>query len=536
MKGLFLRKTVAQIQAEAGSSELKRTLGKWNLLSLGIGCIIGAGIFVMTGTAAANHAGPALMISFIFTGIACAFVGLCYAELASVLPISGSAYTYAYATLGEALAWAMGWLLVLEYGVAAATVAVGWSGYLNSFLLGLGVMIPPELTAATGQPVKITDVYHPMFEVAGYMFGASGELLLKSGEAVKGVFNLPAFAGVVAVASLLVVGVSESAKVNNIIVFIKTAVVLAFVVIGAFYVNPDNWQPFIPENTAPGVYGWDGVFRAASIIFFAYVGFEAVSTAAQEAKNPQKDMPFGILGSLIVCTILYMGVSAVMTGLVPYQKLGVAEPMAVAVDAIPGMAWFAKTIKIGALLGLSSVMMVLLYGQTRIFYVMGRDGLLPEFFCKVHKKFQTPYINTIVVGAVVAVAAGVTPIQLLGDLVSLGTLLAFMIVCFSVLYLRKTQPDLPRPFRTPGAPLTPLLGMATCGYLVYSIFFGRDALGNIVLTHSGYEVLLHTGPYAIVGVLIYVLYGMRHSKLRKAQLPLPGSPEFLKKDHEKQVD
>jgi APA family basic amino acid/polyamine antiporter len=378
-------------------------------------------------------------------------------------------------------------------------------------------MIPPELTAATGQAIQVTDVYRPMFEAMGYSFNTTGQLLATTGELVKGAFNLPAFIGIGAVAALLIVGVSESAKVNNVIVFIKVAVVLAFVVIGAFYIDVDNWVPFIPDNTAPGVYGWDGIFRAASIIFFAYVGFEAVSTAAQEAKDPQKDMPFGILGSLLVCTILYIGVSAVLTGVVPYQQLGVADPMAVAVDKI-GLGWFAFLIKVGAILGLSSVMMVLLYGQTRIFYVMSRDGLLPAVFSKIHAKFHTPHINTMLVGLLVALAAGITPIGLLGDLVSLGTLLAFIIVCFSVLYLRKTQPGLPRPFRTPGAPLTPLLGMATCGYLVYSIFFG----GFFNLTESGAKVLEYTGPYALVGVLIYALYGRRHSKLRLAQKPPTG--------------
>jgi len=512
---LLIKKTVVQIQQEASNHVLKRTLGKWNLVSLGIGCIIGAGIFVMTGTAAANHAGPALILSFVFTGIACAFVGLCYAELASVLPISGSAYTYSYATLGEVIAWVMGLLLLLEYGVAASTVAVGWSGYVNSFLLSFGVVIPPELTVATGQPIRITDVYHSMFAGMGYGFDDTNQLLTASGELVRGVFNLPAAIGIAAVTALLTIGVSESAKVNNFIVFIKVAVVVAFVVIGAFYVDLDNWKPFIPENTGPGHFGWDGIFRAASIIFFAYVGFEAVSTAAQEAKNPQDDMPFGILGSLIICTILYMGVAAVLTGIVPYHLLAVADPMAVAVDAI-GLGWFSFVIKVGAILGLSSVMMVLLYGQTRIFYVMSNDGLLPGMFSRVHKKFQTPHINTIVVGAVVALAAGVTPITLLGDLVSLGTLMAFIIVCFSVLYLRRTQPNLPRPFRTPGMPLVPLLGMATCGYLVFTIFFGRDATGEIVLTDSGSHVVTLIGPYLLVGALVYMLYGYRHSKLRRA--------------------
>ena len=515
--GIFSKKTIAQIQSEAANHGLKRTMGKWNLVSLGIGCIIGAGIFVMTGTAAAQHAGPAIMLSFIFTGIACAFVGLCYAELASLLPISGSAYTYAYATLGEVVAWVMGWLLLLEYGVAAATVAVGWSGYINSFLLGFHVMLPPTLTAATGQAIQISDAFRDQFTAVGYHINAAGQLLSASGDLMLGVFNLPAFLGIIMVGTLLVLGVSESVKVNNIIVGVKLVVVTMFVAIGAFYVDPANWHPFIPEKTAPGVYGWGGVFRAASIIFFAYVGFEAVSTAAQEAKDPQKDMPFGILGSLLICTILYMGVSAVLTGIVPYKSLNVADPMSVAVDAI-GLGWFAFLIKLGAITGLSSVMLVLMYGQTRIFYTMSKDGLLPVSLSTVHSKFQTPYINTIIVSVIVAIAAGVTPISLLGDLVSLGTLLAFMIVCFTVLYLRKKEPNLPRPFRTPGAPLTPILGMLTCGYLVWSIFFGVNDAGSIVLTESGAKVLEYTGPYVLVGALIYIFYGMRHSLLHKSRI------------------
>ena len=513
--GIFAKKTIAQIQSEAVNHGLKRTMGKWNLVSLGIGCIIGAGIFVMTGTAAAQHAGPAIMLSFIFTGIACAFVGLCYAELASLLPISGSAYTYAYATLGEVVAWVMGWLLLLEYGVAAATVAVGWSGYINSFLLGFHVMLPPTLTAATGQAIQITDAFREQFTALGYQISDKGQLLSASGALVLGVFNLPAFLGILMVGTLLVLGVSESVKVNNIIVAIKLLVVTMFVVIGAFYIDPANWHPFIPEKTAPGVYGWDGVFRAASIIFFAYVGFEAVSTAAQEAKDPQKDMPFGIIVSLLVCTVLYIGVSAVLTGIVPYASLNVPDPMSVAVDAI-GLGWFAFLIKVGAITGLSSVMLVLMYGQTRIFYAMSKDGLLPVALSAVHSKFKTPYINTIIVSVLVAIAAGVTPISLLGDLVSLGTLLAFMIVCFTVLYLRKVEPALPRPFRTPGAPLTPILGMLTCGYLVFTIFFGSNEAGQIVITESGSKVLEYTGPYVLVGALIYLGYGMKNSLLSKA--------------------
>jgi len=513
---MFLRKTIGQIQAEANTGGLKRTLGKWNLVSLGIGCIIGAGIFVMTGTAAAQHAGPAIMMSFIFTGIACAFVGLCYAELASLLPISGSAYTYAYATLGEVFAWVMGWLLLLEYGVAAATVAVGWAGYINSFLLGFNIVIPPELTAATGAKISVTEVYRAQFSAMGYQFSADGFLQDAAGQLVTGLFNLPAFLGILMVGALLVVGVSESAKVNNVIVAIKLAVVVLFVAIGAFYVDTANWHPFIPDQTAPGVYGWGGVFRAASIIFFAYVGFEAVSTAAQEAKNPQKDMPFGILMSLLICTILYIGVAAVLTGIVPYAQLNVAEPMAVAVDHI-GLGWFSLLIKVGAITGLTSVMLVLMYGQTRIFYTMSKDGLLPVALSAIHKKFHTPYINTIIVTVLVAIAAGVTPISLLGDLVSLGTLLAFMMVCFTVLHLRKREPNMARPFRTPGMPFTPILGILTCGYLVFSIFFGTDASGAVVLTTSGREVLHYTGPYLVIGALIYILYGVRHSALAKAR-------------------
>lgn len=583
----FIKKSVERIQQESMQNELKRTLGPWNLISLGIGCIIGAGIFVMTGQAAAEHAGPALVISFIFTGLACAFVGLCYAELASVLPISGSAYTYSYATLGEVIAWVMGWLLVLEYGVAASTVAVGWSGYINSLLMNVGVFLPPELIKATGDIVKIDPIYQQHFVDLGYTFNEERHMLL-NGVVVTGLFNLPAFLGIGMVTTLLVIGVSESAKVNNIIVFIKMAVVVMFIAIGIFYVDPDNWKPFIPENQGPGRYGWDGIFRAASIIFFAYVGFEAVSTAAQEAKNPQKDMPFGILGSLFVCTLLYMAVSLVLTGLVPYQRLSVPDPMALAVDHI-GLSWFSILIKVGAITGLSSVMLVLLYGQTRIFYVMSRDGLMPQSFSRIHPRFKTPHINTITIGSIVAVAAGLTPISILGDLVSLGTLLAFIIVCYSVYHLRKTQPDLARPFRTPFLPVTVTLGIVTCSSLILTMFLspvkfdeeyylaqhpevaemveegeyssaldhyarvGSDekdseawltydpensdrASWTVALKNSGREILLLVPPYVLLGAMIYIFYGRRHSKLRLEQMPETGSTEFVKKKHEPGTD
>lgn len=488
MRGMFVKKSVTQIQAESGASELKRTLGKWNLLSLGIGCIIGAGIFVMTGQAAAQYAGPAIILSFVLAGLCCAFAGLCYAELASILPVSGSAYTYSYATLGEVFAWIMGWLLLLEYGVAASTVAVGWSGYVVSFLKTLGVALPADLTTAT------------------LVMDHATQTLTNTG----GV-NVPAFIGIAMMTVLLVVGVKESATVNNAIVFVKLAVVILFVLMGVSYVNTAYWHPFIPEPTGlDGQYGFSGILRGAGIVFFAYVGFEAVSTAAQEAKNPQKDMPFGILGSLLVCTILYMAVAAVLTGVVPYTALNVPDPMAVAVDAI-GLGWFSVLVKIGAIAGLTSVMMVLIYGQTRIFYTMARDGLMPAAFASVHPKFQTPWVNTLLVGGVIAVVAATTPIDVLGDLVSLGTLCAFAIICFSVLYLRKTQPDLERPFKVPFSPWFPIMGILLCGYLIFGL------LSNPV-TVRFYLI------YLAIGMVIYFLYGRRHSKLAMEPVTTTAPP------------
>ncbi|MCE2927523.1 MAG: amino acid permease [Rickettsiales bacterium] len=474
----MMKKPVAQIQAESQKGELKRTLSAANLTSLGVGAIIGAGIFVMTGQAAAQYAGPAIILSFVLAGLCCAFAALCYAELASMLPVSGSAYSYAYASLGELFAWIMGWLLLLEYGIAASTVAVGWSGYIVSFLKDFGIMISPIWAAAPGLPVTLAD-----------------------GTAATGVFNLPAFLAALAVSALLVIGIKESATVNNVIVVIKVSVIVLFIAVGLFYVNADNWSPFIPEPTGkPGEFGYDGILRAAGVIFFAYVGFEAVSTAAQEAKNPQRDMPIGIIASLTICTILYMLVALVLTGIVPYTMLNVPDPIAVGVDAI-GLGWLAFIVKIGAITGLSSVMLVLLYGQTRIFYTMSRDGLLPAAFSKVHPKFQTPYINTLVVGVVVAVIAGMTPISQLGDLVSMGTLLAFSIICFSVLYLRKTEPDMHRPFRVPFSPVVPILGILCCGYLMYGL---REMFWTLKF-------------YFLAGLVVYFAYGQFHSKLRNPE-------------------
>jgi basic amino acid/polyamine antiporter, APA family len=476
---LFARKSVEQIQSEYEAGELKRTLGPLNLVLLGIGCIIGAGIFVRTGSAAALHAGPAVIISFVIAGTICAFAGLCYAELASALPVSGSAYTYSYTTLGEFAAWIMGSLLLLEYGLAASTVAVGWGAYVVSFLHDLNIVIPPALTAPMGAPVTLED-----------------------GTVIAGVFNMPAAFISVVMALLLVVGVSESATVNNIIVFIKMAVILAFIGVGAFFVNPENWTPFVPEPTGePGEFGWGGVMRAATIVFFAYIGFEAVSTAGQEAKNPKRDMPIGIIGSLLICTVLYMLTAMVLTGVVPYPQLNSAAPVADAVNAFgPEWKWLAGVIKLGAIAGLTSVILVLMYGQTRIFYTMSKDGLLPSALAIVHRTFKTPWLNTLIVGVIVAMSAGVFDINTIGDLTSVGTLAAFAIVCVSVIWLRQARPNLPRGFKVPLYPVVPVLGILSC---VYLIFQTPDHVRMFFL-------------YFMVGsVALYFVYGMWNSKLTR---------------------
>ncbi|MSQ87421.1 MAG: amino acid permease [Alphaproteobacteria bacterium] len=504
---LFIKKSVDQIQRESLNHSLKRTLGRWNLLFLGIGCIIGAGIYVMTGSAAANFAGPAVLLSFVVAGTACAFAGLCYAELASSMPVAGSAYTYSYATMGEVFAWVMGWLLVLEYGVAAATVAVGWSGYMVSFLKDMGLIIPPEFAASLIQSTA---------DEAGHLaFRATTDI------------NLMAAAGILMVTVLLVIGVSESANVNNVIVFVKVAVLVAFIIIGMFFVEPENWTPFIPENEGGFKYGVEGIFRAASVVFFAYVGFEAVSTAAAEAKNPSKDMPFGILGSLFICTAIYMMVAAVMTGIVPFRELGVPEPIAVAVDRMQ-MPWFAFLIKVGAVAGLSSVMLILTYGQSRIFFAMARDGLLPRAFSTVHAKFRTPWIGTIVLGALIAIAASLLPITILGDLVSLGTAFAFGIVCISVLWLRKTCPDMPRPFRAPGGTWMPILGVIFAGIMAAPLII--DIVVKATLGDPIPAIIL--GTYLALGAAIYIFYGLPNSRLAQGldildDSPLPGAMQAV---------
>ena len=501
--GIFRRKSVEQIQAEHEHGELKRTLGALNLVLLGIGCIIGAGIFVLTGHAAAEWAGPGIMISFVITGLLCAFVALCYAELASALPVSGSAYSYSYASMGEVVAWVMGLLLLLEYGLAASTVAVSWSGYLISLLRDAHIYLPVALTVAG--PIK---------DASGAVVG-------------HGIMNLPAILAIGAVTCLLIVGVSESARVNNIIVFIKLAVVIAFIGIGAFYVHPALWHPLIPAQIPappPGTpmdiwhqigralvdvvtgaktsrYGLSGVIHGAAVIFFAYIGFEAVSTAGAESKNPGRDMPIGILGALVICTVLYIATAAVLVGIVPYRSLDNAAPIATAVNQL-GLPWFAVLVKIGAIAGLSSVMLVLLYGQTRIFYTMSRDGLLPSSLALVHPRFKTPWINTIIVGITAAAAGGFMSLDALSDLTNVGSLAAFAIVCITVLYLRISHPTMARPFRTPFFPLTPILGALMCLFLLMSLM-AVPATRNFFLI------------YLAIGIVIYFAYGMRNSKLGK---------------------
>jgi basic amino acid/polyamine antiporter, APA family len=428
--GLFTRKSFDALQAEAERGLLRRSLGPWNLTALGIGCIIGTGIFVLTGTAASQNAGPALVLSMIISAVGCAFAGLCYAEFAAMVPVAGSAYTYAYATVGELFAWIIGWDLILEYALSVSTVAVGWSGYFVSLARDLGITIPAALAAPPG--------------------------------AEPGVFNLPAAVIVVLVSALLVIGIKQSADTNTLLVSIKAAVLVVFVAAGAAYVNRDNLTPFIPPNAgAFGRFGWSGVLRGAGVMFFAYIGFDAVSTAAQEAKNPSRDMPIGILSSLAICTVIYIAVAIVLLGIVPYQQLNVADPLAVGIDAT-GLRWLSPVIKIAALFGLFSTMLVNLLAQTRIFYSMSRDGLLPKVFATVHPRFRTPHVSTVMTGAIIALVAGLTRIDVLGQLVSIGTLLAFVLVSIGIIILRKTLPDAPRPFRTPGVPFVPVMGALIC--------------------------------------------------------------------------
>jgi len=491
---LFRRRSVADLQGEVlADQSLKRALGPINLTSLGIGAIIGAGIFVLTGHAAAQYAGPGIVYSFILSGLACAFAGLCYAEFASMIPLSGSAYTYGYATLGEFVAWIIGWSLILEYLFAAGTVAVGWSGYVVSFLKDLGITIPAAFTSAPYDHVTAANLHWwNVWQLFAHGWTSTGAVL-----------NVPAMLIIAVITILLVIGIKESANFNNAIVALKLLVILTFIAVGAAYINHANWHPFVPPVDAAGSFGWHGVVRAAGVIFFAYIGFDAVSTAAQEAKNPQRDMPIGLLGSLGVCTVLYIVVSLVLTGIVNYTQLNVSAPIAVAVSSLgPKLAWLEYFIKIGAIAGLSSVILVLLLGQARIFYTMSKDGLLPPAFSAVHPKFRTPWVAQFLIGAVALLIAGLFPIGLLGELVSIGTLLAFAIVCAGIFVLRFTDPQIKRPFRTPVFWAVAPLGVLSCGYLMYNL--PPDTWARLIV-------------WLVIGLVVYFAYSCRHSKLQKPQ-------------------
>jgi APA family basic amino acid/polyamine antiporter len=469
--GLFSRKPFADLQAEAQGGLLRRSLGPWNLTALGIGSIIGTGIFVLTGTAASQNAGPSLVLSMVISAVGCAFSGLCYAEFAAMVPVAGSAYTYAYATMGEFLAWIIGWDLILEYALSASTVAVGWSGYFVSLARDVGIIVPPSLAGDAGG------------------------------------FNLPAAAIVLVVAGLLVIGIKQSADTNTWLVGIKTTVLIIFVIAGAAFVKRANLTPFIPPNTGDfGHFGWSGVLRGAGVMFFAYIGFDAVSTAAQEAKNPARDMPIGILGSLAICTVIYILVATVLLGIVPYSQLNVSDPLAVGIDAT-GLTWLSPVIKVAALFGLFSTMLVLLLGQTRIFFTMSRDGLLPPMFGAVHARFRTPHLSTLLTGTVVSLVAGLTPIAVLGQLVSIGTLLAFVLVSIGVIILRQTAPDLPRPFRTPWVPFVPIAGALIC------------IAQMIGLPMATWERLV---AWLAIGLVVYFSYSRRSSHLASGATPVPA--------------
>jgi APA family basic amino acid/polyamine antiporter len=477
---LFIKKPLAQLMAQAEDSrELRRTLGPGNLVALGVGAIIGAGLFSITGLAAAANAGPAITISFIVAALGCAFAGLCYAEFASMIPIAGSAYTYSYATMGEFLAWIIGWDLVLEYALGAATVAISWSGYLAKFLEYYNVHLPHQLTLSPFQSVTLTD-----------------------GSIVSGIINLPAVFIIILVSLVLIKGTRESALANAVIVALKVGVVLVFVILGWNYINPDNYVPYIPENTGTfGEFGFSGIIRAAAIVFFAYIGFDAVSTAAQETKNPKRDMPIGILGSLVVCTILYILFAHVMLGLANYKEFagkdGIA-PVAVAIAHTP-YVFMQQAVILAILGGYASVILVMLMGQSRVFYSMSQDGLLPKLFSEIHPRYKTPYKSNLLFMLFVSLFAGFVPANVVGEMVSIGTLFAFVLVCIGIWVLRVKQPDAPRTFKVPMVPLIPILGVCTCLFMM--VFLPGDTWIRLLV-------------WMAIGIVIYFVYSRHRSVLR----------------------
>jgi APA family basic amino acid/polyamine antiporter len=477
---LFATKPLSRILTEAeGEHALKRTLGPVQLVALGIGAIIGAGLFSLTGIAAANHAGPAVTLAFVLAAFGCAFAGLCYSEFSTMIPIAGSAYTYSYATMGELLAWIIGWDLVLEYAVGAATVAVSWSGYVASFLADFGIILPQHLINSPFQQIKLPD-------------GTMGH----------GFVNLPAVIVVVLISWLLITGIQESARANAIIVVLKVSVVILFICFGWSYINPANHTPFIPPNTGvSGEFGWSGIVRAAGIVFFAFIGFDAVSTAAQETKNPQRDMPWGIIGSLAVCTVLYVLFSYTLTGIVNYREMNNAAPVATAIDRT-GIIWLQKAIKLAIIAGYTSVILVMLLGQSRVFYSMSRDGLLPKMFSDVHPKFRTPWRSNLLFMVFVGLFAAFAPIQLVGEMTSIGTLFAFVLVCAGIMVMRRTHPELPRPFRTPLVPFVPLLGIAANLFLMAGL---------------GWENWMRLVIWLVIGLCIYFGYSRHHSRLNQPE-------------------
>lgn len=483
LEQLFRKKNLDRMLAESANLKadgMKRHLTATNLVTLGVGAIVGVGIFVVTGKAAANFAGPALTISFIISALACVMAGLCYAEFASMIPVAGSVYAYSYTTIGEFPAWFIGWILILEYLLACASVAVGWSEYVVNLLNDINIHIPDHLLQS---PFGYTP------EAGWHMTGA--------------LFNFPAVAIIALLTSFLLGGIKQSAWVNNVVVIIKVGVILLFVGFGLSYIDISNWDPYIPpaDPNDFGKYGWGGILRGAAVVFYAYLGFDALSTAAQEAKDPQRDMPKGILYSLGICTILYIAVTAVLTGILNYKFLDVSAPIAAAIDHTgDGLAWLSPFIKIGAIAGLSSVILVMMLGQSRIYYAISKDGLLPSYLGQISKKTGIPKRATIFSGAITIIIAALVPMQVMTDLVSIGTLLAFAMVCITIMILRKTRPDIKRPFKVPFSPFIPLLGAFICFLQMVSL--PADAWIRLVC-------------WSLVGIFIYFIYGKKNSLLNK---------------------